>query len=105
MSLSLIVVTICFAATTQYVSEITYAVRSISDHSSVNTNLEVRPISTMTKAPWKLNAFWLNMFSSHAQIATKIGEFWEDQGDQVGLETAWEVLGPSFAARLFGISM
>lgn len=53
---------ICSATASRYVLEITYAVRSISDHSPGITTLEVRPILSMTKTPWKLNAFWLNLF-------------------------------------------
>lgn len=86
MSLSRIDLSICSATVSRHISEITYAVRSISDHSPVITSLELRPISSMVRAPWKLNAFWLNLLSAHAQIGTKIENFWRVHRDQAAME-------------------
>lgn len=51
------------------------AVHGISDHSPLVVSLEVRQPSTSSRA-WKLNALWLNLIPSQAQVATRIASFW-----------------------------
>lgn len=71
--LLLLCIDLCSITATRYVSEIKYALRGISDHSPLALILKVRPPSTLSRAPWKLNAFWLSLFPF--QIAMKITDF------------------------------
>lgn len=52
-----------------------YTQWGISDHSPLVFHLEVRPTTALAHAPWKLNAFWLNLFPSHASVNHFIADF------------------------------
>lgn len=54
---------------------------------------------TLPRAPFKLNAIWLNLFPSHDSIADVILEFWLHHADLPNLNTAWY----AFKALLRGI--
>lgn len=77
-------------------SEIKYA---LSDHSPLVLTLEVCPPSTLSRAPWKLNALWLNLFLAQAQIGKKIADFWQDHVGQPDAGVVWE----TFKAFLRGM--
>lgn len=98
-SLSRIDLCLCSSAAERHISEVTYALRSVSDHSPLIATLEVRPPSTMAKAPWKMNAFWLSLFPSHEQIESHIIDFWRlhEADDQ------WLVNWEAFKAVLRGL--
>lgn len=63
---------------------------SIYDHSPLIVRLKVRPPSTVAKATWKLNAFWLHLFPSQEQILSQITEFWCIHADNVSVDSARE---------------
>lgn len=99
MSLSHFDLCLCSETAARPVSDITYALRGISDHSPLIIDLKVCPLSTLNRAPWKLNAFWLNLITSTPQFIQDNANFWEKQvGDQdVGMR--WEM----FKAYLRGL--
>lgn len=79
--------------------KVQYLTRSISDHSSLLVHLKVRPASNLPRAPWKLNAFWLNLFPSHTKIETDIAAYWQRHTDYPDLNAAWD----AFKAFLWGL--
>lgn len=62
----------------------------ISDHSPILIQLIARPTANLQKAPWKLNAFWLNLIPSHEGLLEAIREYWESNADHPDLNTAWD---------------
>lgn len=38
----------------------------------------VKPLIDLTRAPWKLNAFWLNLLPSHIDIEKQISDLFSD---------------------------
>lgn len=59
----------------------------------------VKPKTSLLPAPWKLNAFWLNLFPSHATVCRSITEFLAANQDQVDLLQSWD----AFKAFLRGV--
>lgn len=99
MSLSRFDMCLCSESAARSVSEITYALRGISGHSSLIIDLEVCPSSTLLRAPWKLNAFWFNLLPSPSQILQNIINFWREQAEGRDAGVRWE----TFKAYLRGV--
>lgn len=89
-SLSRIDLCLCSYVAERYISEVAYALRSVSDHSPLIVTLEVCPPSTVAKAPWKMNAFWLNLFPSHEQIESHVIDFWRIHAADESVAMTWE---------------
>lgn len=89
-SLSRIDLCLCSGVADRYISTVTYATRSVSDHSPLIVTLEARPPSATAKAPWKMNAFWLNLFPSHEQIELHIAEYWRVHASEAPSALSWE---------------
>lgn len=90
LSLSRIDICLCMTSASQHIEEVQYLTRSISDHSPLAVRLTVRSASNLPRAPWKQNAFWLNLFPSHTKIATEITAYWQRHADYSDLNAAWD---------------
>lgn len=60
------------------VSAIWYAPKGVSDHPSPVMWLLAQPCSSLPRAPWRLNAFWLKLFLPANTIAQNIERFFLD---------------------------
>lgn len=69
------------------------------DQSPLIIEMEVCPPSTLRRAPWKLNAFWLNLLPSPSQILQDIVHFWGEQADYLDVGVRWD----TFKAFLRGL--
>lgn len=98
-SLSRIDLCLCTPQTSHLLQDMQYLVRGVSDPSPLLVYLNSKPAMTLPRAPWKLNAFWLNIFTSHKRIAAEISEFWLRHAAHPNLNTAWD----AFKAFLRGI--
>lgn len=99
MFLSRIDLCLCSTSASQYVEGIQYLPRSISDHSPLLLSLKVKPGTNLPRAPWKLNAFWLNLFPFHEKVERDIVAYWQRHTDHPDTDTAWD----AFKAFLRGI--
>lgn len=71
------------------VLDISYKPRCVSDHSYMVINLIVSQQTTLPRAPWKFNAFWLQLFTSHVDIEGNIKKFSSQLG-YLSVLTEWE---------------
>lgn len=76
-----------------------YLPKGISDHSLLVIHLAMGSITSLLLAPWKLNAYWLNLFPSHAAVHCSIADFLATHQGQEGLLQGWD----AFKAFLHGI--
>lgn len=74
-SLSRIDLCLCSPMVERYVSDITYALRGILDHSSIL----VSTMSTSQPASWALNAVWLNLLPAPDNVKAKMSDNWQTQ--------------------------
>lgn len=83
----------------EYISKIEYFPRGVSDHSPVAVWLSAQPPTSLPKAPWKLNAFWLKLFNSPERISSQIELFFNSHKHLIDTIQTWE----AFKAYLRGI--
>lgn len=72
----------------------------VFDHSHVVVCLLVAPLSKLPRAPWKFNAFWLNLFTSHKELEWGIQAFFTDQRGTAPILVQWEALKVYFRGLL-----
>lgn len=72
LSLSRIDLCLCTPLTARLLWDIQYLVRGVSDHSPLVISVLARPTTDLPRAPWKLNAFWLNLFPAPERISEEI---------------------------------
>lgn len=89
-SLSRIDLTVGNSAMLPSVLEISYKPRCVSDHSYMVVCLTVAPLSALPKVPWKFNAFWLKLFTSHEELQLRFWEFFTVQYDPEFILMEWE---------------
>lgn len=77
ISLSRIDLCLCTSSVVPLLEDIQYGVWGISDHSPILVFLNTKPTTSLLWAPWKLNAFWMSLITTHDKIATLISAFWQ----------------------------
>lgn len=89
-SLSRIDLCLCTPSASPLTADIQYLTRGISDHSPLLIQLNGKPTTTLPRAPWKLNAFWLNLFTSHDKITNELLDYWRRHADHLDMNSAWD---------------
>lgn len=72
------------------VTRVEYFPRGVADHSPLAAHLTTRPAASLPRVPWKLNAFWLKLFTSHERVVKQIKQYFADNRMHTDLAPRWD---------------
>lgn len=74
------------------VNKVGYFPREISDHFPMVVHLITCLAVSLLRAPSKLNAFWLKLFSSHERVVKKIEGFFHNNQSYLNVSMKWDTI-------------